>query len=346
MKVAFYQTKLCIRASKMIRALRSSPEISRIIVISMNKTAAHNPQVITGKYNIHYVARNVYDLRKVIEKESPDILHCHNYPDSPTVIGLNSVVGTKTKVIHDNHDLGSLGNWYREPPERGKANELSANTKSNGRIFVSNTMEEYINKRYGTGNDLIFPSYAMASIVPSKMRKHNGYIVYQGGLRVGEQRRNCKRLFSKIAYSGTKVHCYPSNSIRYKIASKNYVQKNTTPSMILYKILPSYIAGLNLLDRGYELNTDYLHTDMVMPNKLFEYLACGIPVISTEGTDINKFIKDHKCGFIVNQDMTNIREAVSHSVRIRSNIFRRRNEYTMEGNINKLISFYKKIMEG
>ena len=48
-----------------------------------------------------------------------------------------------------------------------------------------------------------------------------------------------------------------------------------------------------------------------MPNKLFEYLSCGLPVVSSNMPQISKVIKSTKTGILVNpEDPVNIAESI------------------------------------
>lgn len=44
----------------------------------------------------------------------------------------------------------------------------------------------------------------------------------------------------------------------------------------------------------------------VIPTKTFEYLACGVPVVSTGGTDIKKIIEKNNCGYVVSDNVDSI----------------------------------------
>lgn len=329
----------------MIRALRQHPDIKRIVVITEKKKIAHNADMLAGNYDVHYVCRNATEANKVLLQERPDIIHCHNYPDFATIWALRGRPSKDMKVIHDNHDVGSLGNYYDYNFAKSKIRERVANTEVDGRIFVSPTMQKYIQKRFGLHNDLVFPSYADASISPPTSYPSNGAVIYQGALRIGQQRRNSKPLFQNIVDKRMHLHVYPSNPIRYNIVSPYYHPHKTVPASELYKKIPTFEAGLNILNADYETGGKWNHSDMVLPNKLFEYLTCGIPIISTPDKDITAFIKKYKVGYTTS-DFNDIQNLVKKARKLRSVIFNHRHKFTMQANIDTLVNFYKKTLGG
>jgi glycosyltransferase involved in cell wall biosynthesis len=64
---------------------------------------------------------------------------------------------------------------------------------------------------------------------------------------------------------------------------------------MLMKYTRSADTGLSL-DKNSNLNYRYS-----LPNKLFDYISAGIPVISTDLPEIAKIIKEYNCGIITNQ---------------------------------------------
>jgi glycosyltransferase involved in cell wall biosynthesis len=67
------------------------------------------------------------------------------------------------------------------------------------------------------------------------------------------------------------------------------------PWHVLMKYTRSADAGISL-DKNTNLN--YLFS---LPNKLFDYLSAGIPVISTDLPEITKIIKEYNCGMLVSE---------------------------------------------
>ncbi len=61
----------------------------------------------------------------------------------------------------------------------------------------------------------------------------------------------------------------------------------------LLKYTRSADAGLSL-DKNSNLNYNFS-----LPNKLFDYISAGIPVIASELTEISKIVGDYKCGLLI-----------------------------------------------
>jgi glycosyltransferase involved in cell wall biosynthesis len=47
-----------------------------------------------------------------------------------------------------------------------------------------------------------------------------------------------------------------------------------------------------------------------LPNKIFEYLSCGLPVIVSDFPEMAKIISDHKCGWKVTPEQSAIESLI------------------------------------
>jgi hypothetical protein len=85
--------------------------------------------------------------------------------------------------------------------------------------------------------------------------------------------------------------------------------------------------------------------DVTLPNKLFEYIACGLPVLSFPHRTQKTFIDEHRVGFVFH----NIEELVEllntdlvHE--IRETVLKKRRDFTIEENIRAVKDFYENIL--
>ena len=82
------------------------------------------------------------------------------------------------------------------------------------------------------------------------------------------------------------------------------------------------------------------HVNSMLPHKLFEYLAAGLPVISSDIQGMREFIMKERVG-IVYKDIDDIVNGIDELKKIK--IVNK--EYTVEDNIDKLIDFYYMLIE-
>jgi len=113
--------------------------------------------------------------------------------------------------------------------------------------------------------------------------------------------------------------------------------------------LPGFIRGASLgvvLTGERNLNSRYS-----LPNKLFEYLAAGIPALASDLPEIRRLVKEYDAGVLVDpRDHNGIRLALTGLLddregreRLRKNAFRAGENLTWQGEVKRLIDEYSKI---
>lgn len=100
------------------------------------------------------------------------------------------------------------------------------------------------------------------------------------------------------------------DELKQQVAQKNLTDKVHFLGHISLSDLPYYTAqariGLCLLDKNMGKSYQY-----ALPNKLFEYLYAGIPVLATSMTEIKQFIDTYKVGkYINNHQVRDIKEGI------------------------------------
>ena len=102
------------------------------------------------------------------------------------------------------------------------------------------------------------------------------------------------------------------------------------------------------------LKSEFYNAYIGLPNKIFDYMICGLPVIGSDYPEIRKVIKTAKCGILVNPNnveeianaiiylLENPAEAKKMGIRGRRFIEREMNWEKME---KKLIKLYKRLGE-
>jgi glycosyltransferase involved in cell wall biosynthesis len=82
--------------------------------------------------------------------------------------------------------------------------------------------------------------------------------------------------------------------------------------------------------------------DVAMPNKLFEYMATGVPVVAMNAADCSKFVKDTGVGIAV-EGPEELGERWKEHRDCRGRVFKERQAWSMNAHIHKLEQFYKEV---
>jgi hypothetical protein len=112
-----------------------------------------------------------------------------------------------------------------------------------------------------------------------------------------------------------------------------------------YNDLAKYLTGkIGLLFFEKTFNTYY-----GMPNKLFNYINAGLPILSTNCAESSDFIYYNKVGYIVERNIDSIKiginEIISNYNYYLENITKARQLYAWKNDQNKLLSLYDELIK-
>ncbi len=338
--ILFVQESPCIRNYKMAAALRD-----RGHKVSLAYTVKRLSERYTGlsddvyNENIfiqHY--RQLWDISKYY-----DIIHCHNEPDVLTVAALAG----DTCVVHDTHDLISL----RSDGDSNLAYfEGIANRGSDGRVYSTSYQLDEAKKLYGvTGTSLVFNNFTSASDLPQKFlpklsdKDGKCHIVYEGGVG-GIGHRDFTDIFIQLAKQGIHIHIYPAsynNEQDLYFSQNEYIHYNrpVSPKRIMEE-MTQYDFGIIPfnIEKG---NKRFL--DSTIANKLFEYLAAGLPVITSPLKSYTDYFQQNKVGITFNT-VQDIIDNIDHLKEMAKTVDFSKQVYTFEGEIHSLEKFYEDLI--
>ena len=197
--------------------------------------------------------------------------------------------------------------------------EYKAINHSNQQLAVSNALIEYWRKEFSYEKSTFtvipctigkqFESVEISEEAIQKARKKIGFetndivIAYSGslagwqfkeGLEIElakwlEMNKNHKLLFL----------CKPHEKIDFikKLFPNQFIQHFVKPEEV-----PCYLIAA---DYGLLVREDLITNQVASPVKFAEYLACGLKVIISEGIgDFSEFVKNHKVGYLINENET------------------------------------------
>lgn len=351
MRVLFLQRQPCIRTLKYAIGLRSARPDLRIDFACQGAT-------LSGWYG---AGDELFDqwwpldidpaagLRRVLDELRPDVIHSHNLPDGLTVAALAM---SDVPVIHDSHDMQSLRQTPYEDgfPELDDplALERRAVEDSAALVTVSDEMLEQIRASYRLPEHrLVFPNYAaerdLPTVLPTPQRTRSGRyrVVYQGTLSTNGGHYDLRQVFTGLVGQGVELDIYPSRP------SPEYVAlAEATPGMRCHESLePSkLLQELAAYDFGWAGFNDALngpHLDTVLPNKLFEYLGCGLPVLTLPHRALARFMDEHGVGIVIDSvDQLGDRLVGLDVPALRARVGDIRSRFTIEANIGRILDLY------
>lgn len=294
-------------------------------------------------------------LKQIVREHSIELIHGMNAPDVLTRVAVENV--DEIPIIHNNQDTVSLQQTPYTPEsifEKELVDERIANELCDARIHVSQALLEYIQAKYGPKRDIVFQNYVSKSLVPSSFMRRlsesdgNVHIVYEGTLSsFPGDHYDLRDIFKDLANHGYHVHIYDSHN------NQDYYKLAKTHDLIRYhghrdpRELPYEITQYDCGWAGFNVEKNKEHMDVALPNKLFEYLASGLPVLSFPHKAQKEFIESNEVG-IVFEDLGELDHRIKERSTIRQlreNVMRKRSDFTMEANIGKVLSLYDSLLE-
>ena len=293
-------------------------------------------------------------LPEILEEFTPDVIHSHNLPDELTVLALDETAG-RIPVIHDVHDMQSL---RRTPYEDGfpepadpVALERRAVQESAALVTVSPELAEELGARYRLPRRVVvYANYALGADLPpagadaGRERDRGGppRLVYQGTLSVNGGHYDLRELFAAIAVQGISLDVYPAREVPEYRSIAGIRVHETLPSGQLLQELGAYDFGW----AGFNSALNGAHLDTALPNKLYEYLACGLPVITLGHRALRRMLREEGVGIALDRvEELAAALAAADVDALRGRVAAARERFTVEHEIDRIALLYREIAD-
>lgn len=348
-RVLFLQQQPCVRALKYAVALRAHrPDIRLAFAyrgVTLSGLYGNGDELFDRWYRLDSGLAS--DLHRAVAEFRPDVIHSHNLPDALTVLGLD-VTNGRIPIVHDVHDLQSL---RRTPyadgfPEPCNVLELEkrAVEQSAALITVSDELLAEIGVRHRLpAKVVVFPNYALRRDLPSELpspgRPRNGALrlVYQGSLAINNGHYDLRGLFAAISAANVKLDVYPNRSVPDYRGTGIRLRRKLPPASLLAALVDYDLgwAGFNAALNG-------AHLDTALPNKAYEYLGCGLPVVALRHRALARLLEENGIGVVL-EGVDGLEEQLDalDLVALRRRVAAVRFDLTAEAHIGRVIALYE-----
>ena len=357
MRLLFLQPQPCIRALKLAKGLKGALGEDVSLVFGYLDRTLTELYGYGDEFFDEFVKLSREDPEKGIselaERYKPDIIHSHNAPDFLTVSAINAV--DNIPIIHDTHDvltMRKMGYYVGDDENRIQEyaeEEKIANEESDGRLYVTEGVGDYIRKRYTVNeSDLVFRNYVSEDMMPwdltDKLSDKDGaiHIVYAGTItsQIEGHHYDLRGIFREIAKQGFHIHIYAAREDEaYSLLAEEedlvHYHGHFDRKVLMHDELQKYDFGW----AGFNDVMNKQHLDVALPNKAIEYIACGLPVLTLPHKTLSEFVEEHKVGLVINS-FDVMKEQLFESNEMKETVIKKRYEFTIENNINQLIQFY------
>ncbi len=210
-------------------------------------------------------------------------------------------------IVHDVHDLQSLRltpyeDGFPEPREPLELERLAIEGCS-ALVTVSPELLEEIHARYRVAAPtLVFANYALGRDLPPVLppaERANGHpprLVYQGTLSTNGGHYDLRAIFRAIVGNGVSLDVYPARSVpAYAELAAELPGLRVHPTLApprLMAALPEYDFGW----AGFNSTLNRAHLETCLPNKAYEYLGCGLPILTLRHRALARLVDDGGLG--------------------------------------------------
>ena len=297
LNLLFVQHSPGIRLYKMAKALQRKGH--KITLAYTHKDISENYDLDLSIFVRRIKLDSLKEYLNVISEF--DLVHTFNETDVLAVAAQKQ----GTKVIHDIADLTSLRDFFNSEKH---FLEGTAIKNSDGVTFSTKHQQEKALSLYGFDknksvviNNLVSESDKPVSLM-SKLSDVDGkvHMVYEGGIG-NTPHRNYLQLFSTLGQvQGLELHILPAKSTDGKELRTALAK---FPNIHFYQPVPpaEMIEFMSQFDVGiipfviYKENFEFLNTTIA--NKLYEYLAAGLPVVTSNLDTYREYFQHNPVGY-------------------------------------------------
>lgn len=343
--ILFVQNAACIRTYKIARVMKEEGYRVYLLYTMAPPYAAY--MEFADIFEDIWGFSSANGIVDFISNSDFDIVHCSNEPD----ILVNIVQKANKPVVADTHDMQSI---------RGDIGidalilEYLANTGSEGAVYVSAYIADIAKDKYKLDNrnvfvvnNLVMEQVAIPRTLPKlSSLDHKIHCVYEGGV-VGDDKNNHRffdDMWKKITDAGVHIHFYSPSDITYckrleDISDLIHYEGSISGEKLILE-MTKYDCGLAVFN---SVDNNRFHLEGASPNKLYEYINAGLPVVSAGINSQKEFVEGYHVGMELDFS-GDIREQLEEVRKIHiDDDFLTKNHLTMKSYRKELAAFYEQV---
>ena len=285
-----------------------------------------------------------------------DVINCHSLFTLP--IGVFFKLFSRAILIYDAHELETeMGHWPNWIKKFGKILERISIRFADEIFVVSDSIAQWYQKEYSLRKIHVIKNFPLAppGPIPSSNRlrkalsidKNDLLFLFQGGLT---RERNIPLLLDVFSQSVREKQIVfmgfgpLENTVRdYSQRFKNIHFHPAVPVEQVLLYTSSADVGVSLTDASC-LNHIYS-----LPNKVFEYILAGVPILVSDFPEMGRLIDDFQFGWKVAAEPTAVIQKIAEISRKglqqkKINLLKCRKSFAWENEATKLLNVYSRLV--
>ncbi len=304
-------------------ALENKFSVEVITTIINGREAFKDNKDITVNYiTLHYNSGVMkfleYNLKLflLLFSKKFDLLFCRGLWVMPGVIPHK--IFRKFNLIYDAHEyFAGIPNFKTKPVKRAvwlSVESIAIRWQVDTLITVSEPIADKYRKKYPKIGQIHIIRNLPSKIDPEKLKKipfskkREKTVIYSGYLLPGRSLQNIIRSFSYINDQSIKLLIVGEGILKNELYSLTKDLKLENKIAFKAMVPPNeVISVLSIADIGLSLlKADCLNHEYALPNKFFEYIAAGVPVLASSTLTQKTYIEKYKVGSNTNADSPEI----------------------------------------